>query len=295
MKPMFQELPFPVDSHIHYYIEDLPHFIVPWHYHPAIEIMYIISGTGTRFVGDHLEGYAEGDVCMIGPKLPHEWRNDEIYFNKESGLRATCICLFFKKEIFEPNLIRLPEMTNIRDLIERSRWGLKFVGESKKRIADFIGQSARNTGARKVTELLILLEMMATTEEYEVLASVGFTESINSDDFERFNKVYKYMVTNFTTTIKLEDVAALVGLTPTAFCRYFKERTKKTFVEYLNDMRIGHAKKLLIEGKKKISTISLESGFNNLSNFITQFKKSANMLPSDFQKEFSTRKKQVLS
>ncbi|WP_298646536.1 AraC family transcriptional regulator [uncultured Proteiniphilum sp.] len=294
MKPMFQELPFPVDSHIHYYIEDLPHFIVPWHYHPAIEIMYIISGTGTRFVGDHLEGYAEGDVCMIGPKLPHEWRNDEIYFNKESGLRATCICLFFKKEIFESNLIRLPEMTNIRDLIERSRRGLKFVGESKRRIAYFIERSARNMGARKVAELITLLEMMATTEEYEVLASVGFTESVNSDDFERFNKVYKYMVANFTTTIKLGDVAALVGLTPTAFCRYFKERTKKTFVEYLNDMRIGHAKKLLIEGKKKISIISMESGFNNLSNFISQFKKSTNMLPSDFQKEFGTRKKQVL-
>lgn len=294
MKPMFQELPFPVDSHIHYYIEDLPHFIVPWHYHPAIEIMYIISGTGTRFVGDHLEGYAEGDVCMIGPQLPHEWRNDEIYFSKESDLRATCICLFFKKEIFESNLIRLPEMANIRDLIERSRRGLKFVGESKKRIADFIEQSARSKGARKVAELITLLEMMATTEEYEVLASVGFTESVNSDDFERFNKVYKYMIANFTKTIKLGDVAELVGLTPTAFCRYFKERTKKTFVEYLNDMRIGHAKKLLIEGKKKISTISLESGFNNLSNFINQFKKSTNMLPSDFQKEFGTRKKQVL-
>lgn len=293
MKPMFQELPFPVDSHIHYYIEDLPHFIVPWHYHPAIEIMYIISGTGTRFVGDHLEGYAEGDVCMIGPQLPHEWRNDEIYFNKESDLRATCICLFFKKEIFESNLIRLPEMTNIRDLIERSRRGLKFVGESKKRIADFIGQSARNTGARKVIDLLTLLEMMATTEEYEILASVGFTESVNSDDFERFNKVYKYMIAHFTETIKLGEVAELVGLTPTAFCRYFKERTKKTFVEYLNDMRIGHAKKLLIEGKKKISTISMESGFNNLSNFISQFKKSTNMLPSDFQKEFGARKKQL--
>lgn len=291
---MFQELPFPVDSHIHYYIEDLPHFIVPWHYHPAIEIMYIVSGTGTRFVGDHLEGYAEGDVCMIGPQLPHEWRNDEIYFNKESDLRATCICLFFKKEIFESNLIRLPEMSNIRDLIERSRRGLKFVGESKKRIADFIELSARNTGARKVSELITLLEMMATTDEYDVLASVGFTESVNSDDFERFNKVYKYMVANFTTTIKLGDVAALVGLTPTAFCRYFKERTKKTFIEYLSEMRIGHAKKLLIEGKKKISTISLESGFNNLSNFISQFKKSTHMLPSDFQKEFGTRKKQAL-
>lgn len=291
---MFQELPFPVDSHIHYYIEDLPHFIVPWHYHPAIEIMYVMSGTGTRFVGDHLEGYAEGDICMIGPKLPHEWRNDEIYFGKESALRATCICLFFKKEIFESNLIRLQEMHNIRDLIERSRRGLKFLGNSKKKIANFIEQAARNSGAQKVADLITLLEMMATTEEYEVLASVGFTESVNSDDFERFNKVYKYMVTNFTTSIKLEEVSGLVGLTPTAFCRYFKERTKKTFVEYLNDMRIGHAKKLLIEGKKKISTISLESGFNNLSNFINQFKKSTNMLPSDFQKEFGTKKKLAL-
>jgi AraC-like DNA-binding protein len=291
MKPMFQELPFPIDSHIHYYIEDLPHFIVPWHYHPAIEIMYIIRGTGTRFVGDHLEGYVEGDVCMIGPQLPHEWRNDQIYFNEKLNLRATCICLFFKKEIFEPNLIRLPEMANIRSLIERSRRGIKFVGESKKKIANFIELSARNTGAQKVTELITLLEMMATSEEYEVLAGVGFTESVNSDDFERFNKVYKYLVANFTTPIKLGDVAALVGLTPTAFCRYFKERTKKTFVEYLNDMRIGHAKKLLIEGKKKISTISMESGFNNLSNFICRFKKSTNMLPSDFQKEIRRQEK----
>lgn len=294
MKPLFQELPFPIDSHIHYYIEDLPHFIVPWHYHPAIEIMYITRGTGTRFVGDHLEGYAEGDICMIGPKLPHEWRNDEIYFNKESGLRATCICLFFKREIFEPNLIRLPEMTNIRDLIERSRRGLKFGGEARKKIAAFIGRSANNTGAQKVTDLITLLEMMATTDEYEILASVGFTESVNSDDFERFNKVYKYMVANFTGSIKLDDVATLIGLTPTAFCRYFKERTKKTFIEYLNDMRIGHAKKLLIEGKMKISTISLESGFNNLSNFISQFKKSTNMLPSDFQKKFGVKNKQAL-
>ena len=86
MKPLYQDLPFPIDSHIHYYIEDLPHFIVPWHYHPAIEIMYITRGIGTRFVGDCIEQYEEGDVCMIGPNLPHEWRNDDAYFDKESGL-----------------------------------------------------------------------------------------------------------------------------------------------------------------------------------------------------------------
>ena len=294
MKPLYQDLPFPIDSHIHYYIEDLPHFIVPWHYHPAIEIMYITRGIGTRFVGDCIEQYEEGDVCMIGPNLPHEWRNDDAYFDKESGLRATCICLFFKREIFDPNFIRLPEMNNIRDLIERSRRGLKFTGKSKLEITRFIRSSVNDVGVRKVTNLLTLLELMATSTEYELLASVGFTHSVNSEDFERFNKVYKFLVKNFATSIRLEEVSTLVGLTPTAFCRYFKERTKKTFVEYLNEMRIGYSKKLLLENKMKISTISGEVGFPNLSNFISQFKKVTGMSPSQFQKQFGVKAKQAI-
>lgn len=294
MKPLYQDLPFPIDSHIHYYIEDLPHFIVPWHYHPAIEIMYITRGIGTRFVGDCIEQYEEGDVCMIGPNLPHEWRNDDAYFDKESGLRATCICLFFKREIFDPNFIRLPEMNNIRDLIERSRRGLKFTGKSKLEITRFIRSSVNDVGVRKVTNLLTLLELMATSTEYELLASVGFTNSVNSEDFERFNKVYKFLVKNFATSIRLEEVSTLVGLTPTAFCRYFKERTKKTFVEYLNEMRIGYSKKLLLENKMKISTISGEVGFLNLSNFISQFKKVTGMSPSQFQKQFGVKAKQAI-
>lgn len=294
MKPLYQDLPFPIDSHIHYYIEDLPHFIVPWHYHPAIEIMYITRGIGTRFVGDCIEQYEEGDVCMIGPNLPHEWRNDDAYFDKESGLRATCICLFFKREIFDPNFIRLPEMNNIRDLIERSRCGLKFTGKSKLEITRFIRSSVNDVGVRKVTNLLTLLELMATSTEYELLASVGFTNSVNSEDFERFNKVYKFLVKNFATSIRLEEVSTLVGLTPTAFCRYFKERTKKTFVEYLNEMRIGYSKKLLLENKMKISTISGEVGFPNLSNFISQFKKVTGMSPSQFQKQFGVKAKQAI-
>lgn len=294
MKPLYQDLPFPIDSHIHYYIEDLPHFIVPWHYHPAIEIMYITSGTGTRFVGDSIESYGEGDVCMIGPNLPHEWRNDNVYFDKESGLRATCICLFFKREIFEPNFIRLAEMNNVRELLERSRRGIKFTGESKLAITRFLDSSVHDTGAQKVINLLSLLNLMATSTEYELLASVGFTNSVNSEDFERFNKIYKYLVKNFAAPIKLEDVSALVGLTPTAFCRYFKERTKKTFVEYLNEMRIGYSKKLLLENKMKISTISEESGFSNLSNFISQFKKITGMTPSQYQKKFEVKTKLVI-
>ena len=251
-------------------------------------------GIGTRFVGDCIEQYEEGDVCMIGPNLPHEWRNDDAYFDKESGLRATCICLFFKREIFDPNFIRLPEMNNIRDLIERSRRGLKFTGKSKLEITRFIRSSVNDVGVRKVTNLLTLLELMATSTEYELLASVGFTNSVNSEDFERFNKVYKFLVKNFATSIRLEEVSTLVGLTPTAFCRHFKERTKKTFVEDLNEMRIGYSKKLLLENKMKISTISGEVGFPNLSNFISQFKKVTGMSPSQFQKQFGVKAKQAI-
>lgn len=289
MKPLYQELPFIDKSYINFYKEDLPHFIVPWHYHPEIEIMYILKGTGTRFVGDHIERYQEGDVCMVGPQLPHEWRNDDEFFQEGTGLKASCLCLFFLKEIFETNLIRLPEMANIRQLIERSRRGIMFKGNSRDKIGVFIKDSFNNTGISRITNFILLLEMMATTDEYELLASVGFTESVNSSDFERFDKVYQYMTKNFRDPIRLEEVASLVGLTPNAFCRYFKKRTKKTFVQYLNDIRIGHAKKLLIDGRMKISTLCAESGFNNLSNFIEQFKRSTKMSPSEYQKKYGVK------
>ena len=294
MIPLYQELPFTSNSYINFYKEDLPHFIVPWHYHPEIEIMYILEGIGTRFVGDHIGRYQEGDVCMVGPKLPHEWRNDDEFFTQGAGLKASCLCLFFLKDIFEANLIRLPEMSNIRQLIERSRRGIKFVGKSRDAIGSFIQRSVNDTGASRIINFISLLEMMATTDEYELLASIGFTESVNSSDFERFDKVYQYMMKNFMKPIKLEEVASLVGLTPNAFCRYFRGRTKKTFIQYLNDIRIGHAKKLLIEGRMKISTLSMESGFNNLSNFIEQFKRSTQMSPSEYQKKFGVKNKKVI-
>ena len=294
MKPLYQELPFSVENYINFYREDLPYFIVPWHYHPEIEIMCIEQGSGTRFVGDHIESYEVGDVCIIGPQLPHEWRNNKEFFGEETGLRSVCLCVYFRQELFEGVMINLPEFMHIRSLIERSRRGIKFTGTARERIADFIRNTFDSNGVVRVTNLITLLEMMANTDEYELLASVGFTQSVNSSDFERFNKIYQYLVKNFNQPIKLEDVAGLVGLTPTAFCRYFKERTKKTFVQYLNDMRIGHAKRLLIEGKMKISTVSMEVGFNNLSNFIEQFKKTVNMLPTEYQKQYGVKNKKAI-
>jgi AraC-like DNA-binding protein len=269
------------------YREELPHFTVPWHYHPEIEIMYILEGTGIRFVGDSVEAYEVGDLCMVGSNLPHEWRSDRAFFEKKSNLRASCYCLFLLKELFGTTLLDTSEMQHIKNLIERSDRGVKFTGKARREIGAKINGYAKESGAAKIANLILLLEQMAATDEYELLASVGYTKHhLNTEDFERFNKIYRYIMKNFARPIRLEEVASLAGLTPNAFCRYFRERTSMTFIRYLNEIRIGHAKKLLIEGRHTIAALSMESGFNNLSNFIEQFKRSTGMSPSEYQRKY---------
>lgn len=294
MEPIYQELPFPDGSFIDFYEEKLPHFIVPWHNHQKIEIMHILSGTGTRFVGDHIGKYEAGDTCLMGPQLPHEWRSGEAHFQTENQIQAACYCIFFQKEIFEKNLIHLPEMNEIRLLLERSQRGIRFVGESQERVGRFIRQMTDAKGAAKITNLISLLELMATTDEYEFLASTGYTKADSSEDFDRFNKVYQYVMAHFNRLITLNEIASYIGLSPNAFCRYFMKRTKMTFIQYLNAVRIGHAKKLLIEGRLKISTVSVEAGFNNLSHFIEQFRRTTQLSPSEYQKTFGVTNRKIL-
>ncbi|MDR2680280.1 MAG: AraC family transcriptional regulator, partial [Tannerella sp.] len=242
MKPLYQELSFLPANYVNVYKEELPHFIVPWHYHPEIEIMYILEGTGIRFVGDSVEAYEVGDLCMVGSNLPHEWRNDRAFFEKKPSLRASCYCLFLLKELFGATLLETSEMQHIKSLIERSNRGIKFTGKARREIGLKISDYAKESGAAKIAKLILLLEQMAVTTEYELLASVGYTKHhLNTEDFERFNKVHRYIMKNFTHPIRLEEAASFAGLTPNAFCRYFRERTKMTFVSYLNEIRIGHA------------------------------------------------------
>lgn len=290
MKPIYQGLPFPDTSLINCYKEELPRFIVPWHHHPQIEIMHILSGKGTRFVGDHIGRYEEGDTCLIGPHIPHEWRSD-----KTQTAHAACHCIFFMKDIFEKNLIYLPEMRNIQGLLEQSQRGIRFTGDTRRTLGEPIGKLMSARGAARITGLISLLEQMATQENYELLTHPGYMPAGSlSDDFDRFNKIHQYIAEHFSRPITLNEIASYTGLTPSAFCRYFVKRTKKTFVRYLNDMRIGHAKKLLMESNRKIADISQESGFNNLSHFIEQFKRSVHMSPSEYQKTFGKKNLKLL-
>jgi len=282
-KPLFQDLSFIKGGAVSLYREELPRFVVPCHFHPSIEIMYITSGSGIRFVGDNIENYEPGDVCMIGPNLIHEWRsNDDL----SSQNNASCYCLFFKKEVFNGSMIQLPEMEAVKKLLELSELGLKFHGQAREQLTIRIQNGENLQGLSKLTNLLEILDIMANTTEYSILSSSIFLNSNAKNDYIRFNKIHQFMIQNFNRQITLDEIANVANLSIPAFCRYFKKRTTKTFTQSLNEIRIGQAKKLIIEGKYKISSICTVVGFYNMSNFIEQFKKLTNMLPSEYQKMY---------
>jgi len=179
-------------------------------------------------------------------------------------------------------------MNAVKELLEKSQRGIQYFSQSQKLLGDQIMKIFQLSGIRRITEFVILLDMMANTKEYKYHASVGYSKTINTFDFHRFNNVHEYILLNFNKLIKLEDVANAVNISPTAFCRYFKNRTGKTFFSFLNEIRIGHACKLMVEGNKSISLASLESGFNNLSHFNDHFKRVMKLTPTEYLSAYKT-------
>jgi len=288
MKPFYQKLaPAPEQSFI-FYEEELPHFIVPWHYHPEIEILLVVKSTGTNYVGDSINYFGAGDVYLIGDELPHWWKSANEYLQEGSNLNMKAQVIQFRKELFESQFLPLPEMAPVRQLIERSQRGIRFLSESRTKIGQMIQKIFREEGLKRVAGLLLLLEMMANEKEYEYLASISFSKKLNTADFKRFNLIYEYIIRHFNEPIRLEDIAGKANMVPTAFCRYFKKRTGKSFSAFLNEFRVGHANRMLAESRIKISSIAQECGYNNLSNFNEQFKKIMGITPREYRERFNS-------
>ncbi len=291
MKPFYQKLAVAPTQSVLFYNEEKPHFTVQWHYHPEIEILFVVKSSGLCYVGDGIHRFTEGEISIIGENVPHWWKSDARYLdpNYTHGIKAQIIQ--FKKEIFDSNFINLPEMTAIKGLIGKSQRGIQFSGKCRKMLGDQIQKIFRLSGLRRITELIILLNMMANAEEYDYHSSIGYSRIVNSYDFSRFNIIHEYIIRNFAKPIKLEDIAAKANICPTAFCRYFKQQTGRTFVSFLNEIRIGYACKLMIEEKLPVSIACSESGFNNLAHFNKLFKRFFGMSPTEYLRSYHLRER----
>lgn len=258
-------------------------FLKIWHYHPELELDVIRASTGTRFVGDSIEKFEPGDIVLLGKNLPHLWLNDKIYFDPDSGLKAEAVVIHFAED-FGGGFLTIPEMADIYKLLGRAKLGIKFTGSTNKYIISRVDELFETSGYERIIIFIDILYHLAIHENYKLLSSLGFVNSFKDIHNSRMLPVFKYVMNNFKEEIKLETVSRLANMNASSFSRYFAQFQKKTFTQFLNEIRIGYACKLLIENKCNIASACYESGFNNISNFNRQFKAIKNITPSGYIK-----------
>ena len=267
----------------------VPHFLNRWHYHVELELIYILNGEGTQFIGDHISRFSKGDMLLIGSNLPHYWRCDDNYFRDISELFAEAKVIHFLQDFLGEPFMNLPEIINISDLLKKAQQGLLIKGETKEKLKPFLLTIQATTSAKKIILLLEMLNLIATSTDLTLLSSSTFQNNYNKSETERLNDIYNHTMSNFKQKISLEEIASVACLSVNSFCRYFKSQTKKTYSQFLTEIRIGYACKLLIENRLTISKICLESGFNNFSNFNRYFKMVTGQCPLEYKKAFEKK------
>jgi AraC-like DNA-binding protein len=253
------------------------------HFHQEVEILLVLNGKGTRFVGDSVEPFSAGDLVMIGPNVSHEWLSDK----KSDAGTSEAIYILFNPEILGRDFWNLPESKIILKIIQQSERGIKLTGKTRDDVAFLMKRIDTSYGFNRITLLLTILEMIAFNGEYQYLASPVVQNAINERDIERLNKVYKYVFDNCQQELSLERVSSIANLSKPAFCRYFKKRANKTFVRFLNEVRVGHACRLLVNENRSIADICYTCGYNNISYFIRQFRSITGFTPLGYRKKFA--------
>jgi AraC-like DNA-binding protein len=265
-----------------------PYLHNPWHYHPECEITYINKGSGVLFIGDQVLNYKQDTLIMIGPNLPHEWRSDS---KENPDFQSQTFAVHFNKNFPGAEFYKIPEAAAVNHLLEQSVRGIKINDANTKSIVkDKMMQLLNTRGLERISLLFSIFNNIVSCEEIELLSSLIFVNSIDEGQNHRMNKIYKYVMDHFRDQISVEEIASQVHMTTTSFCRFFKQRTNKSFIQYVNDIRVGYACKLLLQEDFNISQIAYESGFENLSNFNKQFKKIKNLTPRQFILNFEGKK-----
>lgn len=266
--------------------DKVPHFFNKWHYHAEVELIYIEKGNGTQFIGDHISRFTQGDVLLIGSNLPHYWRCDENYFENIQDLYAEARVTHFLPDFWGNQFLDLPENALIKELLLKAKNGIKITGTTNSKIAEILEKLTVAKSVERILLLIQALHIISMSKDIKTLATSGFQNTYNESETERLNDIYKYTMSNFDKKISLEEISSIAHISPNSFCRYFKTQTKKTYSQFLMEIKIGNACKLLIENKKSISSICYESGFNSFSNFNRYFKSINGKSPLQYKKAF---------
>lgn len=277
MKLLVEKLPLAEDTSFVANIHTTPLFEVPWHQHVEYELILFLKGEGHSYIGNHVGSFSPGDVYFLGSNLPHT-------FQKSSPeLITSAVVIHFKEDFWGKQFLDLPECKDVVQLLQLSEKGLSVQGNLKEKLSTHIQSLVRSKGFQRVVELCECLLEMVKRPDFNLLSTQEIGTGKNKNK-EKIDKVFQYSIENFQEPITLKAISAHVGMSIPAFCSYFKRCTKKTYIDFLNEIRIGFACKQLSDSQRTIESICYESGYNTLANFNKQFFKVKRTSPSRFRK-----------
>ncbi|MFD0762863.1 helix-turn-helix domain-containing protein [Lutibacter aestuarii] len=257
-------------------------FDFPVHFHPEYELNFIKNAKGVkRVVGDHIDEIGDIELVLIGPNLHHGWLNH----NRTSG-KLHEITIQFHEDLFDQKLLSRRIMKPIKEMLDRSTHGILFSTKTANDIYKRLSQVSRLDGMDYFLELISILCDLASSRN-QILLSTYTVERQSFENSDKIKKIYEFVQDNYHRKLSLAEVSNIVNMSQVSFNRFIKKRTGKTFVNYLNDVRVGFAAMKLIEKDTNISEVALNCGFNNIANFNRVFKKIKKCTPSQYKNEFS--------
>lgn len=258
-------------------------FDFPLHFHEEFELNFIANAAGAkRIVGDNTEIIQEYDLVLLGSNLPHAWFTHDCI---TGNISETTIQ--FHRDLFGDKLLRRNQLSHIKALLDRASRGIAFSQKSIEAFKHRMALIATKSGFDSVLELMSLLHDLSLSRNSHTLSTLTFTNEKLNFNCNRIEKAFEYMETHFDKDISLSDVAKVVNMTQVSFCRLIKKRTGRTFIDSLNEIRLGHASRYLIDTSETVSEISFKCGFNNLSYFNRIFRKKNGCTPTEFRTCYS--------
>ncbi len=285
MKPFLSKIPFSSDSSFLYKLLECDHFNDPWHFHKEYELVMITKSRGIRFIGDNVSNFKEGDVVFIGSNIPHLLRNSEDLYTKRKRSGAATIYIHFTRDFLGNHFFDIPEMKLVQRLLAKSSLALEVHGKTRKHTEKILYDMHHQNPTQRLLSLLDILLELSQSRGLKPLLTSGYTAN-NSGETERINEVFEFIMKNYPEQIYVQEIASKLNMSVASFSRYFKYHTSKTFSDYVTEIRIGHACRLLMENNYNISEISYKSGFENLSNFYRHFKKIVGIIPKEYRDRF---------
>jgi len=293
-KPAPPELEIPdVDTvSVHAFHHGFPCPLVRWHYHDDYEIHLIVDSVGKVFVGDHVGTFSPGQLILTGPRLPHNWISQT-----EPGhvIPLRDLVIQFRQELIPAMKTAAPELAELIPLLDRARYGIEFLGQIRDDAEPMFHGIIEASGTRRIALLLEFLERLSAETEYRSLSTMPMSSQADEVALDKVERVTQYVTENYGREIPLAVVAELVGMSDSAFSRFFAKATGNGFTRFLNRVRIARACELLTVTEQPITDICYDVGFNNVANFNRRFRELKAVTPREYRRETRLRHASMLT